>query len=187
MLVFCSVGGFGGFFGPFYIFSLHDCLPPALHFVVLNYYEVPLDTSATELCNVSHQENICNQAEELIPTPFLLIYYSSSQVLAQIFITLACIRLGYDADNRIFLEVKVCARISLDHTLLKIQLLTQWDQSDGNAVNYFTHGSHLICVLFVFLCTSFAKVTLLIIWLNNTPCFSLLAFYAYCFLASQTE
>lgn len=65
---------------------LCDSLPPALHFVVLNSYKVPLDTSAAELCNFSHQEDIRNQVE--VPMQLLLIYYLSSQVLLQTFITL---------------------------------------------------------------------------------------------------
>lgn len=67
-------------------------------------------------------------------------FYLSSQVLPQTFITLASIRLGYDTDNRIFLEAKVLARIitlgshPLENTI-QGKLLTQWGQSDNNAVN----------------------------------------------------
>lgn len=42
--------------------------------------------------------------KELVLTQFLLIYYLSSQVLPQTFITLASVRLGYDTDNKLFLE-----------------------------------------------------------------------------------
>lgn len=124
---------------PFYfIFSLHDCLPPVLHFVVLSSCEVPLDMSATELCNFAHQERISSQAEELVQTPFLLIYYLSSQVLPQTFIMMA--RLGFDTDNRNILEAKVFARIitlgshPLENTI-QGKLLTEWGQRDNNAVN----------------------------------------------------
>lgn len=83
-------------------FSICDSLPRALNFVVLNSYKVPFDTSLAWLCNFSHQEDVCNWAEELIPTQFLLIYYLSSQVLLQTFITLANARLQYDTDKRLF-------------------------------------------------------------------------------------
>lgn len=89
-------------FRPRRFIFLCDSLPPALHFVVLSSHKVPLDTSAAELCNFSHQGNICNHAEELILTRFLLIYYPSSQVLPQTFITLASTRRRYDTDKMLF-------------------------------------------------------------------------------------
>lgn len=86
----------------FILFPLCDSMPPALHFVVLDSHKVPLDTSAVKLCNFSHQEDICNRVEELVLTQFLLIYYLSSQVLPQTFITLASTRLWFDTDNTLF-------------------------------------------------------------------------------------
>lgn len=99
---FCCVVELLFFFKTLHFFSICDSLPRALNFVVLNSYKVPLDTSLAWLCNFSHQEDVCNWAEELIPTQFLLIYYLSSQVLLQTFITLANARLQYDTDKRLF-------------------------------------------------------------------------------------
>lgn len=97
-----------------FLFFVYPCdsLPPALHFVVLSSHKVPLDTSGTKLCNVSHQEDLCNQAEELVLTQFLLIYYLSSQALAQTFITPSKEKdLGMTLTKGFFfLEVKVLAK-----------------------------------------------------------------------------
>lgn len=85
--------------GDSFVFFPCDSLPPALHFVFLNPCKVPLDTSGGELCNFSHQEDICNRAEVLVLTQFLLIYYLSSQVSPQTFITPA-------TDKRLFFGSK---------------------------------------------------------------------------------
>lgn len=72
-------------------------------------FQIPIKWLLTrQPSNFSHQEDICYRVEELVLTQFLLIYYLSSQVLPQTFITLASRRLGYD--TRLFFR-KVLARI----------------------------------------------------------------------------
>lgn len=94
-----------------FIFSSPRLFASSIAVVVQNSYEVPLDTSAVELCNSSRQVDIFNQAEKLVLTPFALIYYLSIQALRQTFITPTSMRLGSDTDNRSYLEAKVFVRI----------------------------------------------------------------------------
>lgn len=74
----------------FYFF--HKRLPAALHLVAQRFRKVPLDTSATELRGFARIKSIwVTVLESPCKLRSLLLYYPSSQVVPQTFITLACV------------------------------------------------------------------------------------------------
>lgn len=124
-----------------------------------------LDTSLQLLAS---REGIRSQAEALIQTPFLPIYYLSSPVLlTQTFIALASIRHGYDTDNR----TSFGSRRACENN--RAGIAPSWNYNSGEICELaengvitmlwiLTGGSRLMRSLLVISDTSFTKLTLVI-------------------------